>query len=285
MATVTAPAENAVLTARHAITTRSEDGHLLTLDHLPHLHSLEDDMQTVAVKGAEEGYSMLADNIDRAKNVFPKKLLRHADKPLFFTLLLRPKISPQKTLSLSALVAVALSRVLRRSVDGTVSICWPNQIVCNGRPLSTFRMKCVLHPLDGTYQYVIVNIAIALSDAMEREPLSNSVAHVFGGTSDDFREHIALELLREIYSLYEKMEKNRAFIAEYRTLSLHKNATVVLRHPYRAVGVVRGIDDEGCLLVDLPNNQQITLYSTDAIRSLYLNKKASQKEQKKKANA
>lgn len=269
MSTATAAAAKA---ARRTQIVRSDRGHILTLEHVPYMDSLEDTMQAVALREAEEGYSILADSAGDAKRLFPRDLRRRSKSPLFFSILLRPKIFPQKAMTVAALTSVAVCRVLRRELDKDAGILWPNRIISKGKLAASFRMKCALHPTDGTYQYVIVSIAIPLADAAERDFLANTVSHVFSGTSDNFRERVAMTLLHEIYTLYEGMDRKH-FLPEYRAFLLHKNAPVLLRHPRRGLGTVRDIDDDGRLLVDLPDGTAFPVLSPDDILRIYSKRK------------
>ena len=248
-------------------------GRVLTLEHVNEVSSLPRAMDMLAQSGSDEGTAVLIwknRNLDRT---LPNRLFKRANAPFYFCLLLRPKIPPQKALPLTALSSVALCRILRRFSGKQITLGWPNKIYSDGELLGYVWLKGVLHKTDGTYDSIVVGVAIALSEAMESDRLTKTVSRVFTGGFSGFRDRVAQALLAEIYGLYEKMEKDRSFMSEYRTLCRDRNAFIQLRSPRRR-GFIRDIDSEGRLIVDLIGGGSTVLFSAENIKKIiYKHKK------------
>ncbi len=269
---MSAAVDTPVRTPRRTLIVRSNGGHILTMEHVPHVSSLERTIKNLADKGAEEGYSVFADSADDAHLLFPKNLLRHADTRLFFSLLIRLKSQPQKAMTMTALATVAICRVLRRFLGKNVGIYWPNRVCCEGHVIACVNLKGALHPTDGTYDYLAVNVGAALPFSVGSARLLRTVSHIFNETAEDLREQVAIELLKELFSLYEQMERNRSYMTEYRALSLYDGAIVKLKRPRRCKARVLGIDHEGRLTVDMGRGKTAALISADDIRRIKLRK-------------
>ena len=247
-------------------------GRVLTLEHIESVASLPLAMDTLAQSGSDEGTAVLIrknSNIDRT---LPKRLFKRANAPFYFCLLLRPKIPPQKAMPLTALASVALCRVLRRFSGKQISLGWPNKIYSDGELLGYVWLKGILHKTDGTYDSIVIGIAAALSEAMESDRLTKTVSRVFTGSFSGFRDRVAQALLAEIYALYEKMEKDLAIMNEYRTLCRDRDAFIQLRSPRRR-GIVRDIDGDGRLVIDLTNGESVTLFSAEKIKKVVYKRK------------
>ena len=250
----------------------SERSHVLTLEHVREVSSLSHAMSALAQSESDQGSAILIqknNNLDRA---LPMKIFKHANAPFFFCVLLRPKITPQKALSMTTLATVAFCRVLRRFSGKQITIGWPNKIYSNGKLLGYVGLKGVLHRTDGTYESIVIGVAAALSEGMESDRLTETVSRVFTGRFSGFRDRVAQALLAEIYSLYEKMEKDRSFMNDYRTLCRDRGAYVHLRSP-RKRGIVREIDADGRLVVDLLGGGSTVLFSSENIKKIVYKRK------------
>lgn len=250
----------------------SQRGHVLTLEQVNEVSSLSRAINTLAQSESDEGVAVLIRknrNLDRS---LPSRLFKRVNAPFYFCLLLRPKIQPQKAMSLTALATVALCRVLRRFSGKQITIGWPNKIYSDGELLGFVWLKGVLHKTDGTYDSIVIAVAAALSESMESDRLTKTLARVFTGSFSGFRDRVAQALLAEIYSLYEKMEKDRAFMNDYRALCCDREAFVQLRSPRRR-GLVRDIDSEGRLVIDLIGGGSTVLFSAENIKKILYKKK------------
>ena len=168
---------------------------------------------------------------------------------------------------LTALATVALCRVLRRFSGKQISIGWPNKIYSDGKLLGYVWLKGVLHQTDGTYDSIVIGVAAALSEAMESDRLAKTVSRVFTGSFSGFRDRVAQALLAEFFDLYEKMEKDRTFMNDYRALCHDRGAFIQLRSPRRR-GTVRDIDSEGRLIVDFVSGGSTVLFSAENIKKI-----------------
>ena len=242
-------------------------GRVLTLEHVNEVSSLPRAMNTLAQSSSDEGVAVLIRhnrNLDRS---LPNRLFKRVNAPFYFCLLLRPKIPPQKAMTLTALATVALCRVLRRFSGKQITVGWPNKIYSEDELLGYVWLKGVLHKTDGTYDSIVIGVAAALSEAMESDRLTKTLSRVFTGSFSGFRDRVAQALLAEIFSLYEKMEKDRTFMNDYRTLCRDRGALVYLRSP-RKRGVVRDVDGEGRLVVELTGGESALVFSAENIKKI-----------------
>ena len=243
-------------------------GRVLTLTHKREVSSLPLAMDTLAQNDeAPEGTAILINKNRNTDRTLPVRLFKRVNAPFYFCLLLRPKIPPQKAMPLTALATVAFCRVLRRFSGKQITVGWPNKIYSDGNLLGYVWLKGILHKTDGTYDSIVIGIAAALSEAMESDRLTKTVSRVFTGSFSGFRDRVAQALLAEIFALYEKMEKDRSFMSEYRALCRDRDAFIQLRSPRRR-GTIRDIDPEGRMVVDLAGGGSAVLFSAENIKKI-----------------
>lgn len=250
-----------------AIILHSNKGHILYLSKLPLVASPTAAIKRLASDGTEEGHAFLLDRVLGASE-FPRALCKQSKKPFIFSILLRPKIQPQKASAITPLATVALMRTLRALLPSYhLSVRWPCTIYNGKKPFAAISLCSALHPSDGTFSYMALSFMVALSGGEAKNELARTLSEVFDGVSADLHVRLASRLAKEVYSLYESMERDRSFLDEYRLFSGDVGARVILRNP-RLKATVLNVDENGKLVLQKKDGSVIRIASADRIKKI-----------------
>ncbi len=250
--------------AQTDIILHSDKGRLLYLSRIPLVASPTAAIKRLAQDGAQEGHALLLDRV-LSTNEFPRALCKQTKRPFVFSILLRPKIQPQKASVITPLATVALMRTLRALLPSYhLSVRWPCTIYNGKKPFAAVSLRSALHPSDGTFSYMALSFMLALSGGEAKNELARTLSEVFDGVSADLHIRLASRLTREVYSLYENMERDRSFLAEYRLLSGDVGARILLRNPH-VRGTVSDIDENGRLVLRKKDGSLIRISSAERV--------------------
>lgn len=207
---------------------------------------------------------------------------------IYFTLILRPDILPDRasmlTLVMAHAVAEGIGQTLRETaVSGKgagealppVGIKWPNDIVVDGRKVCGILTEMSLSVEQAAVQYVVIGVginvheqdfgaeladrAVSLDSAwnvrLDRSALTANIMAAFEADYENFTACGDLAGLRESYN----------------AMLVNRDREVCVLDPrgeYR--GVARGITATGELLVELPDGTTVEVYAGEvSVRGIY----------------
>ena len=138
---------------------------------------------------------------------------------VYFSVLLRPNLSPEDSLLITTAAAVACAQVLERHAKKTAQIKWVNDIYIDNKKVCGILTEAAF--AQGKIDYAVLGIGINLAPPQEGFPadIQNKAGSVFDHTDDDMRAVIVADVLNTFFNIYETIEA-RAFIDEYRNRSL-----------------------------------------------------------------
>jgi BirA family biotin operon repressor/biotin-[acetyl-CoA-carboxylase] ligase len=199
------------------------------------------------IKGLEEGRGSLGRSWSSPKG-----------KGLWFSLILRPPISPLDTPKLTLVAAVALAKAVKRFAGIDLKIKWPNDLLYGKRKVAGILTELAAE--FGQVDYVIVGIGINvnLTDSDYPEELketAGSLKMITGKTYNraELLRVILLELERAYFTYL-----NEGFApirSDWCTLAgtLQTRVRITDRNG-SFEGIAEKLDEEGRLLVRLPDN-------------------------------
>lgn len=243
----------------------------------------------MAEEGALEGTLVVANEQTAGRGRRGRSWVSPPGTNLYFTILLRPRLAPDKAAMLTLVMAMAVAKGIRRILqtpdgrqplttdDGKtgVGIKWPNDVVIDGRKvcgiltelnLSTGQ-NCIDSLLIGTginvalqdFPEELKGHAIALEELagrkLERGELLNAVLTAFEGYYGDFL------LTRDLTGIKE----------EYDALLVNMGRMVRVLDPKGEYeGIARGIQNTGELIVELPDGERRIVYAGEvSVRGIY----------------
>jgi len=224
------------------------------IHYFEELTSTQDHAAQLAEQGAEQGTVVIAETQSAGHGRLGRQWYSPAGVNLYLTIILRPKIVSSMVACLSLMAGVAAAEAIETVAAGMVMLKWPNDVWLRGKKAGGILAKAVN---DGSrVAYVLAGIGLNLNlragdipDDLRR--IATSVRIETGKECD--RSAIAAALFSRLDTRYTELEK-RGFAAirplweRYSALA-GKEVTVSDNGKHQS-GVVKGIDDEGALILD-----------------------------------
>jgi BirA family transcriptional regulator, biotin operon repressor / biotin---[acetyl-CoA-carboxylase] ligase len=209
----------------------------------------------LADEGAAQGTVVIAERQSAGRGRMGRSWHSPAGVNLYMTIILRPSMPLGHVPRLSLVAGVAAAEALETVAPGMVALKWPNDVWLRGRKAcgiiaeavtdAAQRLRCVLLGIG-------LNVNLALEDVPpDLRDKATSVRIATGRACD--RIELASALFNRLHSRY--MEIEAASFAAVRPAwerysALTGRRVTVVDGDARTAGVVRGIDDDGALLID-----------------------------------
>ncbi|MBR1930944.1 MAG: biotin--[Lachnospiraceae bacterium] len=197
---------------------------------------------------------------------------------IYYTLLLRPDITPDQASMLTLVMAMAVTKGIQSTLPkhaDAIGIKWPNDIVVDGKKVCGILTEMSLSVEQDSIQYVVIGVGINVKPQQFAPELADRATAL----CDAFKQDISrTELLTNICASFE--ECYETFVKEgnltglqrsYDALLVNRNREVCVLDPageYR--GIARGIDERGRLLVELADGTRTEVYAGEvSVRGIY----------------
>jgi len=233
----------------------------------------------LAEEGAPEGTLVVADEQSAGRGRRGRNWESPAGKNLYFTLLLRPKIAPDKASMLTLVMALSVAEAVKmlRHDDAacTVGIKWPNDILVNGRKICGILTEMSLSMKKDCIDHLIIGVGVNV----RRQNFPDEFGSHAGALDEFFDPPVSRsELLAKILYAFENAYK--AFLEEESLKRLKSSYEAVLANYGRNVrvldpkgeyeGIARGIRDTGELIVELDDGTTKDVYAGEvSVRGIY----------------
>ncbi len=192
---------------------------------------------------------------------------------LYFTILLRPILSPEKTSMLTLVMAYAVTQVIRQYTGLDARIKWPNDIVVSNKKVCGILSEM---KLSGTsVQYCVIGVGINVEQKQFAEDIVDKATSLaLEGARDIDRDMLLQKILDyfwQEYLCFEKAEDLSRILESYNTLLINLDRQVRVLDPKGEFeGIARGITKTGELLVELSDGQVEKIYAGEvSVRGLY----------------
>ena len=210
--------------------------------------------------GAREKTLIRAGVQTRGRGRMDRRWESPAGSGLWFTLLFRPEVAPEKAPQLVFCAALAVNTALRALTGGDFMIKWPNDIVINGKKVCGMLSECGFE--NGELAFAAMGIGINLTaDTLPEELIYASgikeetgcklAADAFFGTFLPlFDEYIARFEKNGLSSLLGELSENM--------ITLNRQVRVGGRE-----GFAEGLDESGALIVSYSDGSREKLLAGD----------------------
>ena len=238
---------------------------ILIYESLP---STNTEAARLAVEGADEGLAIVADEQTAGRGRMKRSWASPKGAGLYFSLLLRPKISQDRWPLLTFVAALAVTDALRRGFRVETDIKWPNDILAGERKLCGILAEVVETK---TGRAVIVGIGINLTSSAIPPNLLNvatSVADACNCRPDrDVLLQLLLEGIERWYSVLDRADGPDAILAAWtRQSSYASNKRVKISDAERTItGITKGLDIHGGLILEVDTGEQMTIMAGDVV--------------------
>ena len=179
-----------------------------------------------------------------------KRTWQSSDGGLYFTMVIRPKLSPAECFKTNFVASLVLCQTLRQRYDIPAMVKWPNDILVDGRKLSG--MIAEMESQGGRVSFVTIGIGINVNnDPTSVEPNAVSLRKILN------RNVSRRDLLTAFLDAFETQIED---IASHDVIAEWKRYTITLNHKVRIVtthdvfeGMAIDVDRNGALLLEQPN--------------------------------
>ncbi len=244
------------------------------IHYFDELKSTQETARELAAGGAAQGTVVVAERQTAGRGRMGRSWHSPAGVNLYCTIILRPALPLAEVPRLSLVAGVAAAQAIEREAPGLVSLKWPNDVWLKGRKAGGIIAEAVTNArqeLDCVLLGIGINVNLALSDIpAELRDKATSVRIAVGHPCD------RIAIANSLFSLldYRYMEVvTRGFDAvrpEWERFSaLTGKRVTVVDGPRRESGVVRGIDPDGALVLDVGNGLHKILAGDVSIEGAY----------------
>jgi BirA family biotin operon repressor/biotin-[acetyl-CoA-carboxylase] ligase len=203
--------------------------------------------------GVKEGAVVFAESQTRGRGRLGRSWLSSQGKGLWFSVLLRPALSPQSATQITVASAIALARALKKTAAIQCGIKWPNDILVNERKLCGILTEMTAEV--DKINYIVLGIGVNVNFLESDFPadLRKSATSLAIEAGRKFkRAEVAAAILRELNCDYLRLKAGefQAVADEWEENCITIGRNVEISAGPRVVhGRAESLDAEGALLV------------------------------------
>jgi len=232
------------------------------IHYFPEIGSTMDAARELAKKGAGEGTIVIAEAQTRGRGRLSREWLS-PEGGIYFTLVLRPRISPAYAPRINLMASVAVAATIRKLFGLKAELKWPNDVLIEGR-----KVCGILAEMDAEMDVVnFVNVGIGIN--------ANTSIPQFEKTVTSLKDMLGREIARKEFLSVLLMEIERQqpllmkadLLEEWKKLSVTLNKDVRIVAPGEViVGRAIDIDTTGALIVKDRNGSLKKAMAGDCIQ-------------------
>ena len=235
-----------------------------------------------AESGAPHGTLVVADQQTAGRGRWGRSWESPAGANIYFTLVLRPDLAPDKASMLTLTMAHSVSRAIARETGLDCKIKWPNDIVVNGKKVCGILTEMGFGK-DGGY-HVVVGVGINVRSqhfAPELADKATSLEEEAGSLEGEAGSETQISrsrLLAGIMSIFEEDYETLMVCQDltgiwdsYNHMLINRNAKVRVLDPKGEYDAkARGITKTGELLVETADGTVVQVYAGEvSVRGIY----------------
>ena len=238
------------------------------------LGSTNDLAKAMARQGAPEGTVIIASHQTGGRGRMGRSFHSPEGAGIYFSLILRPQCPPDALMHLTCAAAEAMCDAVESSHGIRPGIKWINDLVCGRRKLGGILTELVFSS-GGKLEAAIVGIGINCLQTEGDFPedlrtIACSLSMVTGRQADPAA--LAAAMIQNLYEmssglLTQKVQILRRYRADCITLG---QDVVIIRGEDRIYGHAVDVNEEGALVVSLPDGRFDTVYAGEvSVRGMY----------------
>lgn len=226
----------------------------------------------LAEEGAPNGTVVVADQQSAGRGRRGRTWASPAGANLYFTVLLRPKIAPDKASMLTLVMALAVAEGIRSiAIPG---IKWPNDIVIDGRKVCGILTEMSLSAEQGSIDHLVIGVGVNVAKQEFPAELQGHAVALEEFTSKVNRSELLnaiLQYFEGFYDLFCAQGDLSGLKKSYDALLINRDRQVRVLDPKGEYdGVARGIRPTGELIVELPDGELREVYAGEvSVRGIY----------------
>ena len=232
------------------------------IDFHSKITSAMDEAERQAEVGAPEGLVVIAEEQTKGRGRFSRPWISPAKQDLLFSVLLRPSVTQLRFMNMAATLATCAA--VEQSTNMFAGIKWPNDLRVNGRKIAGILVESTLESqvqIGHTVLGIGLNVNSDPSLTPEIAETATSISRLLKRSVD--RTKVLIILLERLNELYQTIQSGISLTNMWseRLETLGKLVKIEFREGCGHVveGRARSVDEEGNLLVELPDGKVKTL--------------------------
>lgn len=231
------------------------------------------DVRRMAENGAKNGLLVVADGQTAGKGRRGRQWESGKGTNLYFSMLLKPDITPDKASMITLVAAYSVAKVITKNTGLDAKIKWPNDIVVGGK-----KVCGILTEMSMERDY-IHHIVVGIGINVNEEEFSGEIKEMATSLKIEGGQVVSrANLLSDILAQFEKdygaflaAEDLKPFVDDYNKMLVNKGVLVKVLDPKGEFsGIAGGINEEGMLIVFKENGQIEKVYAGEvSVRGMY----------------
>ena len=245
------------------------------LDCLEEIDSTNSYLKRIALEGAPHGTVAVANYQYGGRGRTSRTFLSPRDKGVYLSVLLRPNLTPERLLPVTALTAVAICDAIENTCGLRPKIKWTNDLLLGNKKLVGILTEMALEGETGMVESLVIGAGINVHHTAE--DFTPEVAKMATALSAEAghpvsRPRLAAEMVAALYQLAENLGGDLSgYLDAYRRDCLTIGREVqLLWSEDREVVFAEDVDDQFGLIVRRADGSRTTIRSGEvSVRGLY----------------
>lgn len=227
----------------------------------------------MAEDGAPEGLLVVADCQTKGRGRSGRSWATPAGTNIAMTLLLRPKLPPERISMVTLVMGMAVTGACRRCCGLPVQIKWPNDVVIGGKKLCGILTEMSTEIASVSYIVIGTGINVNMKEIPEElKSIATSLLLELGHEVNRAKLiACVMEEFEQYYSAFLEKGDLSALQDTYNEMLVNRGRGVrVLEPEHEYDGTAEGIDERGRLLVRLEDGSVNAVYAGEvSVRGIY----------------
>jgi BirA family transcriptional regulator, biotin operon repressor / biotin---[acetyl-CoA-carboxylase] ligase len=227
-----------------------------------------DEIDRLAARGEPEGIVVVAEVQTKGRGRAGRDWQSLPDQGLLCSVLLRPNKAAGEFGAFPLVVGVAVAEAIEEVANVNCQLKWPNDVFIKGKKVAGILITSRLTA--NTFDYANVGIGINVASTPEELPSTGTSLAIAAAGSVD-RNALLAKLLGKLDECYAAFLStgSSSFQHQWTSRVAYLNEAVVLRDGDRLVeGILRGVDEQGALLIERSDGSIERLVAGDLVRGL-----------------
>lgn len=245
----------------------------LSVVYYEEIDSTNTQVKRMAKEGAEQGLVVTADKQSAGKGRRGRVWESPAGTNLYFSLLLRPELKPDKAPMLTLVMAYSVAKVIRAQGGLPVEIKWPNDLVLAKKKICGILTEMELS--GNQIKDVVIGVGINVNTTEFPEELRDKATSLYLQKGEQMERQLLLaQILEEFGRQYERFLEiqDLSFLQnEYNQMLINKDREVLVLEPgqeYQAKAL--GMNEKGELLVEKEDGSVEAVFAGEvSVRGIY----------------
>ncbi len=220
-------------------------------------------LKSMAFDGAEEGTVVVAGEQTAGIGRMGRSFFSPGNTGIYMSILLKPEISPEKSVFITTVAAVAVCKALEKNGVENTGIKWVNDIYIGGKKICGILTQGNIAPQGNKLNFAILGIGVNVYHPESGFPdeIKNIAGAVFKERKENLRNQIVADILSCFYETYNDLTDS-TYVDEYvkRSIIIGKRVDVFTASQVKSA-TVTGIDNECRLQVKYDDGTESVLDS------------------------